>query len=284
MTLMKIKKYKKSCVMQVDLSLAINYLPACTCFVKMVLFMTCVISITQGEEIWLFFILSFLLYMDRLIWRNIIFDSNSILLAVFHSNVYRLVRSVAPITNMMITTIICHILWAAFCLTLLVEPQILSRWIDKRNRAYTLFPSLVMITVLSLFTFIREDIETSLTNFCRAIAFNLLCLVWIYLIGVNNTQSIEYLKDNSSQFISRMAPLLYSPIWISGIFCISSMIALLYQYTNLTRKNTSVQEHPPPPQDCVIQVKNDTVDTEQGDLYEIFKMAKQLGKLVPITE
>ena len=222
--------------------------------------------------------------MDRLIWRNIIFDSNSILLAVFHSNVYRLVRSVAPITNMMITTIICHILWAAFCLTLLVEPQILSRWIDKRNRAYTLFPSLVMITVLSLFTFIREDIETSLTKFCRAIAFNLLCLVWIYLIGVNNTQSIEYLKDNSSQFISRMAPLLYSPIWISGIFCISSMIALLYQYTNLTRKNTSVQEHPPPPQDCVIQVKNDTVDTEQGDLYEIFKMAKQLGKLTPITE
>jgi len=262
--------------MQVDLSLAINYIPACTCLAKMVIFMTCVIPIHQGEEIGVFSILSFILYMDRLVCHNIIFDSNSILLAVFFSNVHQLVRSVAPTSNVIFPIILLHIIWCGFCIMLLVEPPLLSRWIDRKGRAYTLIPPLIMVLVLTCLTFVREDTEIALIKFCRAIAFSLLCLIWIYLVGVNNTHSIEYLKDTSSQFISRMAPVLYSPIWISGIFCISSVMALLYQYIKFTKK-IPVQEYPQ--QEICISTNQDHADTESGDVYELFKMAKHGGKL-----
>ena len=276
--------------MQVDLSLAINYLPACTCLSKMVGFMTLMILIHPGVEIEFYPIIAFILYMDRLVSHNIIFDSNSILLAVFFSNAHQLVRSMAPVANWGFPVFVLHIMWVGLCTILIVEPPFIVRWMERKSKWYTLIPSLVMVVVLSFLTFIKDDIDSPLIKFCRAIAFNLLCLIWIYLIGVNNTHSIEYLKDTSAQFISRMAPVLYSPIWISGVFCMASILALVYQYINLTKNVPVYQSYTKPDpihsptQEIVGGNKNDTMDAESGEVYELFKMAKQGGRLGTITE
>ena len=82
---------------RVDLSLAVNYVPACVCLCKALVLMLAMSLIPPGEEIRNGYIpLAALLYLDRLVMRNMIFDANAILLALYFANVHAAVRATSP--------------------------------------------------------------------------------------------------------------------------------------------------------------------------------------------
>ena len=82
---------------RVDLALAVNYVPACFCLCKVLVLMLALSLIQPGEEIRTGYIpLAAVLYMDRLVMRNMIFDANAILLALYFANVHAAVRATSP--------------------------------------------------------------------------------------------------------------------------------------------------------------------------------------------
>ena len=78
-----------------------------------------------------------------------------------------------------------------------------------------------------------------------------------------------------------MAPVLYSPIWISIFFCIASVLALLYRYIHLV-KHAHIEEYTQKEELGVIE--EEPADMESGEVYELFKMAKQGGKLTQVSQ
>jgi hypothetical protein len=102
--------------------------------------------------------------------------------------------------------------------------------------------------------------------------FALLSLVWIYVVGIHQSQALEPLKDNSSHFIARFAPILYMPTAVAFLFGVMAAACVAYQYYKTfvepaTKDLESGPKDPPQPE------RLDTIEEEQ-DLEEIFRKAR----------
>ena len=114
--------------------------------------------------------------------------------------------------------------------------------------------------------------DDSGTRFVRGMYFALLSLVWIYVVGIHQSQALEPLKDNSSHFIARFAPVLYMPTAVAFLFGIMATACVAYQYYKTfvepaTKDLESGPNDPPKPE------RLDTIE-EEKDLEEIFRKAR----------
>ena len=82
--------------MQVDLSLAVNYVPACSCIVRLLILLLFTSHIDDEHEIGGFVLVSLLVYLDRItnrVWAgNVIFDSSAVIMAVFFAEIFQVLR------------------------------------------------------------------------------------------------------------------------------------------------------------------------------------------------
>ena len=85
-----------------------------------------------------------------------------------------------------------------------------------------------------------EPLEDPPVRACRALAFTLLAFAWVYVVGIHTPQGIEYLKETSCQFVVRLAPVLYSPLWLAALFSPAAVAALALQHS------LRQQPHQPP--------------------------------------
>jgi hypothetical protein len=227
----------------VDLTLAVNYLPACGCLVKLIVFLIVLAMIPPGEEVPSgYLVLAAGLYMDRTLAHNIIFDGNAILMAVFVANVHAAIRAFAS-TMTAFPAVIGggHLLWAAACAILIADPplvrQVLETQASKRlppGGKLTAVCAMLVVTVVT--AHFRCELEPTPIRACRALAFTLLSFAWIYMIGIHSSQGVGHLKENSWQFIARLAPILYSPIWVAALFAPAIMWALAMQHASPSQK------------------------------------------------
>jgi hypothetical protein len=210
----------------VDLSLAVNYLPACACLGKLLVFTLVIAVIPPGEEVKVFIPLAGMLYIDRLVTRNMIFDANAILLAVFFANVHASAQAIATRRAYPMLVWGLHLSWVGACLTFLVEPSRIKWAFEKRVQASKLVTVGLMLMVLVGMSYIQSPLEPGSIRACRALVFTLLAFAWIYVVGIHSPHGIEYLKETSSQFVARLAPVLYSPLWIVGFFSPAVILCL----------------------------------------------------------
>jgi hypothetical protein len=280
----------------VDLTLAVNYLPACACLVKVLVFALALAIIPQGEEVRGFIVLAGMLYLDRLTTRNIIFDANSILLAVFFANVHAAVRALANQHAYPVLVWGLHSCWAGMCLTLIIEPSQVKWIFDKQVKANKIIPVMLMIMVIVGTAYIQTPLENAAIRSCRALVFTLLSFAWIYVVGIHTTHGIEYLKETSCQFVARLAPVLYSPPWLATAFTPAVIGALVYQHTRRNNQNspnsTGVDQHEAKLSMVIVHdgqqysavpttaaaTSNDPCQVEypivEDDVQELFRMAK----------
>ncbi len=260
--------------MQVDLSLAVNYLPACVCLCKVFVFMLLIGLIQQGNEIRGGYLqLAAILYMDRLHTRNMIFDANAILMAIYFSNVHATIRATSTRNAYTILIWGLHACWAGACLALLVEPGQVKRFLEKRVQVSKMGPVVLMLAVLVATAYIHTPLEEPPIRAGRAMAFTLLSFVWIYVVGIHVQQGIEFLKENSSQFIVRLSPILYAPLWLAMLFCPAALAGLMAQHT---RRNTTEYQLV---QVTIQEPVQKPVDIE--DDAQLFRQAK-FGRLGPL--
>jgi hypothetical protein len=265
---------------RVDLALAVNYVPACLCLCKALVLMLVLSTIQSGEELRGGYIpLAGMLYLDRLVMRNMIFDANAILMALYFANVHAAVRATSPRQAFPAFVAGLHVCWAGMCLTLLAEPSKVRWWLEKRVQASRLIPVLFMLAVLVPTAYVHAPMEGGGVRTCRALGFTLLAFVWIYLVGINCQQGIEYLKENSCQFVTRLAPVLYAPLWLSAMFVPAAVGALAWQFSfryDTVPPTADGQALAPSTPD----LENPKIQEEEN-LQELFRLAKCRLESVP---
>lgn len=260
--------------MQVDLTLAVNYLPACACLCKLFLLMLAIGLVQPGDEVRGGYIpLATTLYIDRVVTRNLIFDANAILLAVFFANVHATVRDASPKEGYWFFMWGLHTCWIVHCLTLIYEPSRIRWFMEKRVQASKAVPLLLLLMILTGTAYIHCPLEPAPFRACRAMAFTLLSFTWIYVVGIHSSQGLEYLKETSSQFIVRLAPVLYSPPWLTGFFLVGAVAGLVLQYSRRFQpcEPPSTPEEPPAPPAPVEVRPSEPLDDQ---LQELFRQAK----------
>ena len=220
----------------IDLTLAVNYLPACACLGKMILFMLALAAIPDGAEVrGGYLVIGAILYMDRMLTRNIIFDANAILLAVFLANIHAAIRTGSTTRAYPVFVWGLHVCWMNTCVLLIAEPAPVRRALEKRTQASKVVPVVMMLVIYVATAYLEEALEPGALRACRALGFTLMAFAWIYVVGIHNQLGIEYLKDTSCQFVARLAPVLYSPPWLAALFCPAVIWALVTQHMRLHR-------------------------------------------------
>jgi hypothetical protein len=255
----------------VDLSLAVNYLPACECLGKMLIFMLWVAWIQPGGEVDAYISLASILYMDRVVTRNMIFDANAILLAVYFANVQAQLRAVSQHRAYPVLVDCMFLLWAMGSVVLIAEPAAVKSALERRPRANKLGAVILMLLIVPAIAHFHAPLETGGVRGCRAVAFTLLAFAWIYIVGIHTPHGIEYLKENSSQFVARLAPVLYSTLWIAVLFCLAAVAGLVMQYLRLVghtdKKGGAGLESP---SEVVVEPPRQ----DEADAEELFRMAR----------
>lgn len=269
---------------KVDLALAVNYLPACACLAKMLLLMLVVSLIPAGEELFGGYIfMAAVLYLDRVLTRNIIFDASAILMAVFFANVHAVIRTTSTRHSYAILMVGLHLCWMNTCILLLAEPAPMKRVFEKRARMSKIVPVVLMLLIVVSISHFHMSLETGGVRACRAIGFTLLSFAWIYVVGIHSNHGLEYLKETSCQFVARLAPVLYSPLWMAALFFPAAIGALTVQYMRLTSPPSAGYS---PVQVMVVQEACETIpettagkkEDEEDDALsteELFRLAKQ---------
>jgi hypothetical protein len=277
----------------VDLRLAVNYLPACACLGKTLVLMLAIGQIPAGEEVDCLISLAAMLYIDRLITRNMIFDANAILLALYFANVHSHIRAVSThraYGGLVDGMFLC---WAMGSVVLISEPQVVKNILERRARATRLGPVLLMLFVISAIAHFQAPLEPAGVRACRAVTFTLLAFAWIYIVGIHTTRGIEYLKENSCQFVAQLSPVLYVSLWIAVAFTLAASAGLVVQYMRLQQKSLPAEQppaHHAPPVAVVVEpapAPSEEPSPEQvSELFRLARMQQQraLRPLEPIQE
>lgn len=217
-------------MMRVDLRLAVNYLPACVCMAKLLAFMLAVSVIPPGHEVRVYTVLAAVLYLDRLWTANIIFDANAVLLAVYFSHIHAMIRSGSETESYTLPVMALHLGWMVSCGVLLFEPAAVRRILERRYTLERLGPTAAMLVILVALSFLHQDPEHIAVQSWRAVSFALLSFAWVYVVGLDSMQGSDHLKQNSYQFTTRMAPLLYSPFWATAVYFQAAALCLCVQF------------------------------------------------------
>ena len=257
---------------QVDLTLAINYIPACACVIKTMAILMIINIISAGHEIGGYTIICSVLYLDRLFTYNNIFDGNSILIAVFFSNVINSVRATNTHNAMPFALFMVNMTWTACCVYMIIEPPHLKRIFERRHRMYHAMPAILMVSMISSMLLFHMEPDSPGVKITRGLSFTILALAWIYIVGVHQTHGIDQLKETSAHFISKFAPLLYSPEWIALVFGLVALGALVYQLTRMGAEPLVFTKD--------IEAPQQHKDESQRDptLEELFRLAKENAK------
>lgn len=216
--------------MTVDLTLAINYVPACGCLLRVLCFLISVYGIHPGQEIGGFTLLAALLYIDRVTAPVVIFDSNTVLLAVFMSLVHGVIRVCQTGPSAHAVEGALGLLWALTCCAMILNPPILRQFWERQPLLERLGPTLLMLLMVVYTSFVHADREPFPLQAWRSVGFTLLCCGWVYLIGVQDGQAPDHLRQNSYRFVSRNAPMLYTPRWCTMVFFPLACLCLVVHY------------------------------------------------------
>ena len=266
--------------MNVDLTLAVNYLPACACLGKVILLLITTLVLLPAHSTTGLTLVGGIIYMDRLITRNFIFDANAIVLTVFFSHIYAVIRSQSKHQSYAFLVYGAHLSWAAACIVMIVEPYPGKSSSDIRTKFMRWSPPMLLVLMVSVMTYFHAEMEPIGVMACRSLVFAVLAFAWVYVIGIHSAQCIEHLKESSYQFIARLAPILFSPLPVAMLFCPAATAALIYQYFKLVHPE-AVQSMPPyhpvyqtfvPMQE--IQTPPEPEEQDSETLRELLKSAK----------
>lgn len=253
----------------VDLSLAVSYVPAALCFLRLLVYLVGVTCLRPGEEIGGLLILANALYLDRLSFSflkfNTIFDSSAVLLSVFISHVYLFIRNASTDSSMSFIGVIVNLWWALCCLVLILEPTRMRQWAEERGRIFELAPPAIMAVSLISLSGVHAEREDTLSRFARSISFALLSVAWVYVVAIKK----KLPPDQSNHFISRFSPVLYLPSYVCGIFAFLAAGGVGYQYYVLYATEAKLEALP------VTAPVQAAQEEGEPDMEEMFRLARQ---------
>lgn len=172
--------------------------------------------------------------------------------------------------------------WFGTSICMILEPVHLRKVFEKSARLYHVIPALITAAALAAQIQVHAPLEDHGIRYFRGVSFALLCLVWIYVVGIHQSQALEPLRDNSSHFIARFCPVLYMPSFVAILFATAASIAMGYQYYNLFMSERLIDHasdiemaHMAQEQSMLKTETLPVIHEEMQEYEEMFRLAKQ---------
>lgn len=240
---------------RIDLSLAVNYIPACTCVLRMLMYLSISAFLLMYEDSRVYVVLGALLYVDRYIQgRVLFFDGNSILVSVFCVDVYQHLRGYTD--EVVFTVLLAYFVWGIVSVFILLDvtgivnntprkadynnanddekehgSTVMSLCNTEHKQYLSWAIELVQVlgtAALLLFLLVHPTIREPFANHViKSLCFVFLVIMWIYLVSIGN---VYYCATHHVYFLVRFLPVIVLPIWMSMVFSSVCIIVLIYKY------------------------------------------------------
>jgi hypothetical protein len=199
----------------VDLQLAQTYVPGLYCLLRssiVILFMT---RSNVSEDMPILMVMSVLIYVNRTIRNESLFDSNTVTMSVLLSHMFNLLRvrevpvetmfvAVYPPDNVMGLTKLGAGIQFIYCVmsAILVSDYriggIFSGKTSQENNHNVTFTLLLHAVFMSTMVFIHISLTSmnQVNTIGRSMAFTCLSILWSYVVGVKNTVTALHMKED----------------------------------------------------------------------------------------
>jgi hypothetical protein len=223
----------------IDLTLAVNYIPAVVCLGKAALISFCLSIIHPGAHLGGFVVFAMLLNLDRAVSCARIFDENALQLCILASWVINFLRvaSEAPV----LLNPIVSALWVGFSLSLVVEPRVVQEFFVLYGQGAggalrKLVPGIVSSLMVGLVSLTPLQAEAGVVKSARTVGFAGLCVAWVYVVSVwrakpRNVSGACVFETHA--LVARFCPVLYVNWVVAGGFGLVCVACLAYHYVRI---------------------------------------------------
>lgn len=258
----------------IDLSLAINYIPACTCLFRMALYSIVDMFVFDWHDARLRATLGFVLYLDRVVQgKGMFFDGNSIIFTAFFAHEFQYIRKYS--NNLDFTVLMVYFVWGLLAAFITADAHPVTQNIANMVKLNsTLIQTICTISILSFLLYHTAINEHYLCDVVKANLFGIVSVIWIYIIGLKRGTITTH------SILVRFLPVLILPIWMSLVYFLLTFLLVVWCVKNHVRVmlppcDTEDDPEPvaisiPPPVSSSVPEPED----DEDELVAIFRQAK----------
>lgn len=228
----------------VDLRLAVAYVPGCVCLLKVVLLeVLLMIADHVGVDGW-YVAVCLVLWLD---WHHqtkeeaVIVDTSSVLCWIYFASIVNRLRLSVTVNaegEVPLFFICVSVCWVGMCLYALASHLGVSSYNPSlRSVRVSLESTCVFVGCVA---FCSWAIELRVLRFCRGMLFALLCVIWLYAVDLRDGRGDLFAsKTIRVHTVILFLPILYTDLYVSIIFMICVCSLLGY---SLAQSQTSKSE------------------------------------------
>lgn len=231
-------KPKKPAMPPIDLTLAVNFIPAVVCLCKAVLMSFSLSLLDPGEHLGGFVVFVMVLNIDRAVSSARIFDENAVQCCILASWVLNYLRSLANSPKLVapITTF----LWLIFAYCLVVEPRRVQEFFVMYGQGSggvlkRILPGVITSLFVVVMAFTHLSNEYWIIKSARSVGFACLCVAWVYVVSVWRPKP----RHNGGcvfechLLLSRFCPVLYVQWIVAVLYAAGCMTIMVYHYIQI---------------------------------------------------
>ena len=267
----------------IDLTLAVNYLPAGECMLKVTI-LACALCLTNvSEHFGAIPVLALALNIDRALSCGRIFDGNAVQYSVLLSWFVNSLRAsaYAPAAVLPVATA----LWLSFSFLLVVEPARVQEFFvlygqGSGGRLKQILPAVANNMFIGLFVFLPVSVESCPLRVARSLAFATLCVCWVYVVTVWKARSRQVggCVFSCHTLLARFSPVLYVNAVMAVVYFVACVGMMVYHYVDMHVVTVTVHQHVPVHVPEVAQesitVLNTIREEDEEDLEALLRSAK----------
>lgn len=231
-------KPKKPSMPPIDLTLAVNFIPAVVCLCKAVLMSFSLSMLDPGEHLGGFVIFVMMLNIDRAVSSARIFDENAVQCCILASWVLNYLRSLAASPKPVAP--VATFLWLTFSYCLVLEP----RWVQEFFVMYgqgsggvckRILPGILTSVFVMVLAFTHLHDESWIVKSARSVGFACLCVTWVYVVSVWRPKP----RHNGGcvfechLLLSRFCPVLYVHWIVAALYAVGCVAIIVYHYVQI---------------------------------------------------
>lgn len=207
---------------RIDLSLAVNYLPACACLAQSAALSVCLCFVHTLQIHPAFAGLCLVLAWHRIGYRARILDGSSVLFGVFLSHWVATARERADVGSPAIRLGV-SVEWSLLSGYFLVQSGRISESSQRASR----WPFAVSCIHVAVLAFVEEPLpEPRVVRLARDVSFAFACVSWMYVIGIYRKRLAQQAAESALHFAGYFWPLLYSSEYVAAVYFLAVLVSI----------------------------------------------------------
>lgn len=272
----------------IDLTLAVNYLPAVEVVIKTAFVTSCLALLSPSDTLGGIAVMVMMVSVDRSLSSAWIMDGNALQFSVLLSWFVNYLRTAAVAPGLALP--VATWLWCASSFVLVAEPKSVQEFFvlygsGAGGRFKQVLPAVGNCFFMGLFAFLPGPTESGLAKIARSLGFVALCVLWVYVVNVwrprPRQQAAGMCVFTSHAIVARFSPVLYVYGAMAVVYSLACAVAVVWHYVRLHSVSVTVHQvqpgstapSPPLPEEPHAGMGTITEEDEE-DLEAFFQTAK----------